>query len=115
MKKAIIITLIILYKSTSGLAQKANLPLEAQKLPAVLEVKSPAPMATNIRICGPSRNSMANAPLYVIDGKEMAHGDSLKIDPKDIESISILKDKSAIDIYGDRAKNGVIIITSKKK
>jgi TonB-dependent SusC/RagA subfamily outer membrane receptor len=114
MRKAIIITLIILYKSTAGLAQKANLTLEAQKLPAVLEMKSPAPM-TKIRICGPSRNSMADAPLYVIDGKEMAHGDSLKIAPNDIESISILKDKSAVDIYGDRAKNGVIIITSKKK
>ena len=35
------------------------------------------------------------------------------IDPNDIESISVLKDKSAMDIYGDDAKNGVIIITKK--
>ena len=69
-----------------------------------------------IRICSPSRHSLANQPLYIIDGKEMANGDSLKIiDPHNIESVSIVKDKSAIEIYGKKAENGVIIITMKKK
>ena len=69
-----------------------------------------------IRICSPSRHSLANPPLYIIDGREMANGDSLKIiDPHNIESVSIVKDKSAIEIYGKKAENGVIIITMKKK
>ena len=69
-----------------------------------------------IRICSPSRYSLNSEPLYIIDGKEMANGDSLKIiDPHNIESVSIVKDKSAIEIYGKKAENGVIIITMKKK
>jgi len=55
-----------------------------------------------------------NQPLYIIDG-QIHDGDKLKnINPKDIESISVLKDKSATDTYGDKGKNGVIIITLKK-
>ena len=117
--KKVIITLLILYKSTSVFAQKAvrlsTSTLGKQTLPAVLEMKAHAPMATTIRICSPSRHSMANPPLFLLDGMEVAHLDSLKIDPKDIASISVLKDKSSVAIYGKKGENGVIIITSKKK
>jgi TonB-dependent SusC/RagA subfamily outer membrane receptor len=117
--KKIIITLIILYKSTSGFAQKAVklIPstLGEQTLPAVLEMKPQAPMATTIRICSPSRHSIVNPPLFLLDGIEVAHLDSLKIDPKDIASISVLKDRKEVEIYGKKGENGVIIITSKKK
>lgn len=55
-----------------------------------------------------------NQPLYIIDG-QIHDGDKLKnINPKDIESISVLKDKSATDAYGEKGKNGVIVITLKK-
>ena len=58
------------------------------------------------------RQSKTNAhPLYIIDGKDV---DNLNIDPKSIESISILKDQSAIALYGEKAKNGVVLISLKK-
>jgi len=51
-------------------------------------------------------------PLYIVDGKEM---DSVEdLDPNLIESISVLKNASAIDLYGAKAKNGVIIICTKQ-
>ncbi len=52
-----------------------------------------------------------NNPLYVIDG--VLTGDSPNLNPSDIESIQVLKDASSSAIYGNRAANGVIIITTK--
>lgn len=54
----------------------------------------------------------SNEPLYVIDG--MLSSATPDFNPSDIESIQILKDASAAAIYGSRAANGVIIITTKK-
>ncbi|WP_372653184.1 carboxypeptidase-like regulatory domain-containing protein, partial [Draconibacterium sp.] len=51
------------------------------------------------------------APLYFVDGKEM--GNVAHISAEDIESISVLKDAQAKILYGDKGKNGVIIITTK--
>lgn len=51
-------------------------------------------------------------PLFVIDG--MLTGNMSSLNPSDIESISVLKDASASAIYGSRAANGVVIITTKK-
>ena len=53
-----------------------------------------------------------NNPLYVIDG--ILSGDSPNLNANDIESVQILKDASASAIYGNRAANGVIIVTTKK-
>lgn len=53
-------------------------------------------------------------PLIVLDGV-VTNNDINKIDPGTIESISVLKDKSAIDKYGDKSEDGVIEITTKKK
>jgi len=58
--------------------------------------------------------SSINDPLYILDGKEMKATDMKLLNPSDIESISVLKDKSAQLIYGSKAVNGVIIITTKK-
>ena len=52
-----------------------------------------------------------SAPLVVIDGVE---GDISRVSPQDIQSISVLKDASAAAIYGSRAANGVILITTKQ-
>lgn len=58
----------------------------------------------------------ANRPLYVIDNVKYLPGKSMpKIAPQDIDAVSILKDESAKALYGDAGKNGVIIITTKKK
>lgn len=77
--------------------------------------------APNIRIRGGSSLSVTNDPLIIIDGvpidNQNAAGNSNAfslINPNDIESFTILKDASATAIYGARASNGVIIITTKK-
>ena len=75
---------------------------------------------STIRIRGGSSLSASNDPLIVIDGLPISStgisgGDVLNtINPNDIESFSILKDASATAIYGSRASNGVILITTKK-
>lgn len=74
-----------------------------------------------IRIRGGSSLNASNDPLIVIDGLAMDN-DGIKgvsnllstINPNDIESFTVLKDASATAIYGSRASNGVIIITTKK-
>lgn len=60
----------------------------------------------------PTFNS-GKQPLYIVDGKERK--DLQTILPNDIESITVLKDKSAVELYGERAKNGVVLITMRKK
>lgn len=52
--------------------------------------------------------------LVVLDGIIIPNSQLNDINPKDIESMSVLKDKSATELYGEKGKNGVIIITSKK-
>ncbi len=54
-----------------------------------------------------------NSPLYIIDGVP-TQGTLNQINPNDIETMQILKDASAASIYGARASNGVVIITTKK-
>jgi TonB-dependent SusC/RagA subfamily outer membrane receptor len=53
-------------------------------------------------------------PLLLIDGEINDNSNLHSLNPDNIESISVLKDKSATSIYGDKGKNGVIIITTKK-
>lgn len=67
--------------------------------------------APSVRIRGLG-NLRNNEPLYVIDG--MIAGGLDGINPKDIESFSILKDAASASIYGSRASNGVVVITTKK-
>lgn len=74
-----------------------------------------------IRIRGGSSLNASNDPLIVIDGlaidnsgiKGMSNGLSI-VNPEDIETFTVLKDASATAIYGSRASNGVIIITTQK-
>ena len=56
-----------------------------------------------------------NPPYVILDGVPLADGKMDQVKPDDIESISVLKDKSATALYGEKGKNGVILITSKKK
>ncbi|WP_276500225.1 SusC/RagA family TonB-linked outer membrane protein [Terrimonas pollutisoli] len=65
-----------------------------------------------VRIRGISSISFASDPLYVVDG--FPTGNLSTIDTRDIESVDVLKDASAAAIYGSRATNGVIMITTKK-
>jgi TonB-dependent starch-binding outer membrane protein SusC len=65
-----------------------------------------------VRIRGISSITFSSDPLYVVDG--IPTGDISSFDMRDIESVDVLKDASAAAIYGSRATNGVIIITTKK-
>lgn len=58
---------------------------------------------------------LIESALYIVDNEKMdSEFDVSSIDPKDIESLSVLKDKSALDLYGEEGKNGVVIISLKK-
>lgn len=83
--------------------------------------------AMSVRIRGVSSIGGSSQPLYVIDGIPVTTGDFAQIgyegqgvnalsdlSPNDIESISVLKDAAAAAIYGARASNGVVLITTKR-
>tara|TARA_R110002072_G_scaffold302541_1_gene486245 strand:- start:2934 stop:6239 length:3306 start_codon:yes stop_codon:yes gene_type:complete len=67
-----------------------------------------------IAIRGVGSVTGSNDPLIVVDGVPLVSASFSTINPKDIASIDILKDASATAIYGARAANGVVIITTKK-
>lgn len=68
--------------------------------------------AVSVRIRGTNSIQGSNEPLYVVDGFPVS-GQPLHLNNSDIESIEILKDASAVAIYGSRGANGVVLITSK--
>ena len=67
----------------------------------------------SIRIRGVGTVNGSSDPLYVVDGMPMG-GNISDLNPADIESISVLKDAASAALYGNRASNGVILITTKK-
>lgn len=74
---------------------------------------APGGGSSTIRVRGMSTVNPNNSPLYIIDG--VATTENLNsLNPADIESIQVLKDASSASIYGSRAANGVIIITTKQ-
>lgn len=84
--------------------------------------------APNIRVRGIGSMNASNEPLYVIDGVPVVSGGTGQmsdyiytsnnimnsLNPQDIESITVLKDAAASALYGSRAANGVILITTKR-
>ena len=85
----------------------------AGKLPGVNVVPDAAPGGTgSIRVRGMSTANSSNDPLYIIDGVPT---DNINcFNPADIESMQVLKDAASASIYGSRAANGVVIITTKQ-
>lgn len=67
----------------------------------------------NVRIRGQLSVSGGSAPLYVVDGFPIT-GDINAINPDEIEEITVLKDAASTSLYGSRAANGVVLITTKK-
>ncbi|MGI8638057.1 MAG: SusC/RagA family TonB-linked outer membrane protein, partial [Segetibacter sp.] len=74
-----------------------------------------------VRIRGTNSINGTSEPLYVIDGIQVSNGGGITsvsplstINPNDIESVEVLKDASASAIYGARAANGVVLITTKR-
>ena len=69
----------------------------------------------SIRIRGERSLNGGNTPLYVVDGVPLMSASGIEtLNPRDIESIDILKDASATAIYGSRGANGVVIVTTKQ-
>lgn len=105
----------------AGLATSVQDMLVGQT-PGVVVTQSGGPEGGGtIRIRGGSSLNASNDPLIVVDGVPLSNagmsglGNSLgMISPENIESMTVLKDASATAIYGSRASNGVIIITTKK-
>lgn len=87
----------------------------AGKMPGVNVVPDAAPGGSgHIRVRGMSTANSSNDPLVVIDGVPTENIHSLDcINPSDIETMQVLKDAASASIYGSRAANGVIVITTK--
>ncbi|MDE7151321.1 MAG: TonB-dependent receptor plug domain-containing protein, partial [Candidatus Amulumruptor sp.] len=77
-----------------------------------MESGQPGTSAT-VRIRGIGSINSSSAPLYVVDGIPF-QGEIASINPADIESMNVLKDAASTALYGARAANGVILITTKK-
>ena len=70
--------------------------------------------AASFQIRGTNSINSGKAPLFILDGVPISSSDFNTLSPNDIESISVLKDASSTSIYGARAANGVVVITSKR-
>lgn len=98
MKKLIMILPAFLFVSTCALAQEVA--------PVAKEAMQPKP-------------SFMDSVLFVLDGKPLANRDKdgkspLDLDPNEIKSIEVFRGDNAIRKFGDRGKNGVVVITTKK-
>ena len=92
-------------------AVQCNLPIQF-----ILE-GNPLKSETKVVFSGKMSGLKLNEePLWIIDGVEIKReGDKIDVKPEDIESMEILKGESAIKSYGEKGKNGVILIKTKKK
>ncbi|MBO5830888.1 MAG: TonB-dependent receptor [Alistipes sp.] len=109
-------------QTNKGLATSPTDLLRGKSAGVVITTGDGAPgSASQIRIRGGSSLNASNDPLVVVDGLPISNSGVsgtanplASINPSDIESFTVLKDASATAIYGSRASNGVIIITTKK-
>ena len=69
---------------------------------------------SSMTIRGVTSINASTEPLYILDGSEISANTLVSLNPNDIENITVLKDASSTAIYGSRAANGVVIVTSKK-
>ena len=82
-----------------------------------LEVRRLADGSISLRVRGDRSLNSSGDPLIVLDGIPVAFAAGMlqDLDPRDVASISVLKDAGSLAAYGSRGANGVIIITTKKK
>lgn len=69
--------------------------------------------SANIRLRGVNSMNSSNAPLFILDGAPISSSFFQTLNPSDIANITVLKDAASTAIYGSRAANGVIVITSR--
>jgi TonB-dependent SusC/RagA subfamily outer membrane receptor len=82
-----------------------------------LDVRRLADGSVSLRIRGDRSLNSSGEPLIVLDGIPLAAATGMlqDLDPRDVASVSVLKDAGSLAAYGSRGANGVIIITTKKK
>lgn len=68
----------------------------------------------SMRMRGVGSINSSTEPLFILDGSPISSGVFTALNPSDIENVTILKDASSTSIYGSRAANGVVVITSKR-
>ena len=81
---------------------------------SVLSSSGDPSKSATIRLRGVNSINAGNTPLFILDGAPISSSVFNSLNPGDIENITVLKDASSTAIYGSRAANGVIVITSKK-
>lgn len=74
----------------------------------------PGEVPSSVRIRGVNSLSASTTPLYILDGAPVTSAVFTSLSPSDIANITVLKDAASTAIYGSRAANGVIVITTKK-
>ncbi|MDE6324042.1 MAG: TonB-dependent receptor, partial [Paramuribaculum sp.] len=74
----------------------------------------PSDVPSAIRIRGVNSINASTTPLFILDGAPTTSNIFTTLSPNDIENVTVLKDASATAVYGSRAANGVIVITTKK-
>ena len=74
----------------------------------------PSSVSNSVNIRGISSLNAGTTPLYILDGAPISQQIFTTLNPDDIQNITVLKDAASVSIYGSRAANGVIVITSKK-
>jgi len=108
--------------AVSSVNSKEISALPVPSVSAALQGRVPGVLVTNnggrgssaiVRIRGVGSITQNADPLYVVDGFPAPNFNLNSIDTKDIESVEILKDAAATAVYGSRAANGVVIITTK--
>ncbi len=108
--------------STVGSAQIENTPtanftdaLQGQVAGLSVLSSSGEPTASaNIRLRGVNSLTAGNEPLFILDGAPISMDVFNALNPSDISNVTVLKDAASTAIYGSRAANGVIVLTSKK-
>ena len=68
----------------------------------------------NVRLHGVGSLGASSAPLFIVDGIQVSQDAIVSMNPNDFESVTVLKDASATSIFGARAANGVVVITTKR-
>ncbi len=74
----------------------------------------PGAPSNAIRIRGVNSLNAGNTPLFILDGAPVSSTVFTTLNPNDIQNITVLKDAASVAVYGSRAANGVIVITSKR-
>ena len=81
---------------------------------SVLSSSGDPSTSASIRLRGVNSIASSNTPLYILDGAPISSAIFNTLNPSDIQNITVLKDAASTAIYGSRAANGVIVITSRK-